>query len=103
MSARGGDDGGGGSRIGGLRGGAALTFTFAGRTVAARAGDTIAMALWAAGETVLRRSSRDGAPRGLLCAMGICYECLVRTGGTTVRACTTPVRDGMDVEPGGRP
>ena len=92
-----------GARIAGVRGGGAIAFTFAGRTIAARAGDTIAMALWAAGETALRRSSRDGAPRGMLCAMGVCYECLVRAGGATVRACTTPVEDGMTVEPGGRP
>ena len=82
---------------------AAVTFTFAGRAVEARAGDTIAMALWAAGTTVLRRSSGDGAPRGVLCNMGICYECLVVVDGVTVRACTTLVRDGMRVETGGRP
>lgn len=92
-----------GGRIDGVRGGAVMTFTFEGRTIAARAGDTIAMALWAAGVTTLRRSSRDGAPRGMLCAMGICYECLVRTGGATVRACTTPVQEGMNVERGGQP
>lgn len=80
----------------------ALTFTFAGREVAARDGDTIAMAAWAAGERVLRASSKDGAPRGVLCNMGVCYECLVVADGVTVRACTTPVRDGMCVEPGGR-
>lgn len=78
-------------------------FTFAGRAVAARAGDTIAMALWRAGERALRASSRDGAPRGVFCNMGVCYECLCRVDGATVRACTTVVRDGMKVEPGGKP
>lgn len=82
---------------------AAVTFTFAGGPVAACAGDTIAMALWAAGISVLRHSSRDGAGRGVLCNMGICYECLVVVDGVTVRACTTVVRDGMQVEPGGKP
>jgi predicted molibdopterin-dependent oxidoreductase YjgC len=90
-------------RIEGIPPRAAVTFTFAGRTVRAAAGDTIAMALWAAGEAVLRRSSRDVAPRGVLCNMGICYECLVVVDGATVRACTTVVRDGMRVERGGRP
>lgn len=81
----------------------AVMFTFAGREVEARAGDTIAMALWAAGELVLRQSSRDGAARGVLCNMGVCYECLVLADGVQVRACTTPVRPGMRVERGGRP
>ncbi len=81
----------------------AVTLTFAGRAVGARAGDSIAMALWAAGERTLRASSRDGAPRGVLCNMGICYECLVIADGIAVRACTTLVHDGMRVERGGRP
>ena len=80
-----------------------VTFAFAGRSVTARAGTTVAMALWEHGVQVLRHSSRDGAPRGVLCNMGVCYECLVRIDGAVVRACTTVVRDGMVVEPGGRP
>jgi aerobic-type carbon monoxide dehydrogenase small subunit (CoxS/CutS family) len=80
-----------------------VEFTFAGRPVQARAGDTVAMALWAAGEHVLRQSSRDGSPRGVWCNMGICYECLVVVDGATVRACTTLVRPGLRVERGGRP
>ncbi|MGE3174974.1 MAG: (2Fe-2S)-binding protein [Planctomycetota bacterium] len=80
---------------------AAIAFTFAGRPFAARPGETVAMALWAAGERRLRGSSKDGAPRGVLCNMGICYECLVRVDGAVVRACMTEVQDGMAVEPGG--
>ncbi len=82
---------------------ARVAFTFAGRTVEALAGDTIAMALWRDGEPVLRASSRDGAPRGVFCNMGVCYDCLVVVDGVTVRACTTPVCAGMRVERGGRP
>ena len=84
-----------------------LTFTFDGRAVRAREGDTVAMALWAAGQRTLRNSSKDGAPRGVLCNMGICYDCLVviegGAGGATVRACTTLATDGMRVRTGGRP
>lgn len=80
-----------------------VRFTFAGREIVARQGDTVAMALWAAGETALRRSSRDGAPRGVLCNMGICYECLVVIDGATVRGCMMLVHDGMQVERGGKP
>ena len=81
----------------------AVEFTFAGQRVVAREGDTVAMALWAAGDAVLRRSSRDGAARGVFCNMGICYECLVVVDGVTVRGCMTVVRPGMRVERGGKP
>lgn len=80
-----------------------VTFTFGGRPIRAFAGDSLAMALWAAGHTELRASSRDGAPRGVLCNMGICYECLVVVDGVTQRACMVPVRDGLRVERGGKP
>ena len=80
-----------------------VAFTFAGVRIVAKAGDSIAMALWAAGQVALRRSSLEGAPRGVLCNMGICYECLVVVDGATVRACTTLVADGMRVEHGGKP
>ena len=93
------DDG----RIPGLGDRPMVEFSFAGRPVQARAGDSIAMALWAANTSTLRRSSRDGAPRGVLCNMGICYECLVVVDGVTVRACTTLVAAGMRVECGGKP
>lgn len=91
------------ARLSGTEDRAPVAFTFAGTSCTARAGDTLAMALWAAGETVLRASSKDGAPRGVLCNMGICYECLVLVDGIAVRACTTLVRDGMRVERGGKP
>jgi predicted molibdopterin-dependent oxidoreductase YjgC len=90
-------------RIDGLQRAARVTFTFDGVLVQAHAGETVAMALWATGRRELRRSSVDGAPRGMLCGMGICYECLVLIDGATVRACTTPVRDGLQVRSGGRP
>jgi predicted molibdopterin-dependent oxidoreductase YjgC len=80
-----------------------IEFTFAGRPVLARAGHSIAMALWAGGTLALRRSSADGAPRGVFCNMGVCYECLVRVDGVLQRACTTIAAAGMRVEPGGAP
>lgn len=79
-----------------------VEFTFDGRSVTAYAGDSVAMALWAAERTAVRSSSREGDPRGVLCNMGICYECLVVVDGETVRSCTTLVRPGMSVERGGK-
>ena len=79
-----------------------VEFTFDGEQVSARAGDSIAMALWVARTQAVRRSSRLGEPRSVLCNMGICYECLVVVDGESVRSCLTPVRAGMTVERGGK-
>jgi predicted molibdopterin-dependent oxidoreductase YjgC len=61
-------------------------------------GDTIASALYAAGVRVWRRAP-SGEPRGLLCGIGLCFDCLVTVNGQPgVRACLTEVQDGMIVE-----
>ncbi|MDH3376643.1 MAG: (2Fe-2S)-binding protein [Gammaproteobacteria bacterium] len=45
------------------------------------------------------RLTRSGSPRGLFCAMGVCFDCLVRVDGRPgIRACLEPVRDGMRIE-----
>lgn len=90
-------------RIEGLGAGEVVSFTWQGRTVQGRRGDSIAMALWAMEQRELRRSSALAAPRAVWCNMGICYECLVRVNGVALRACTTLVEPGMVVEPGGHP
>lgn len=90
-------------RIRGLGERELVEFTFEGEKVMAWAGDSIAMALWAVGHTTVRNSSSDGQPRGVLCNMGICYECMVVVGGVSMRSCTTLVQPGMEVERGGRP
>lgn len=89
-------------RIAGMGERELVEFTFEGQKVSAWAGDSIAMALWAAGETRLRNSSSTGSARGVLCNMGICYDCLVIVDGDTVRSCTTIVKAGMNVQRGGK-
>jgi predicted molibdopterin-dependent oxidoreductase YjgC len=89
-------------RIDGVSRGEAVEFTFEGRRVTGHKGETVAMALWADGCQTLRNSSRDGAPRAVLCNMGICYECLVRIDGAVVRSCMTEIEPGMKVERGGK-
>ncbi len=75
-----------------------VSFTFDGRRLSAFAGEMVAAALLAHGIRGLRTTERGGAPRGLYCAIGHCFECLVTVdGGPPVRACLTPVRDGMAV------
>jgi thioredoxin reductase len=62
-----------------------------GRPVAARVGDTLAAALWAAGVSGLRET-QGGDRRGLFCGMGICNDCLVSVDGReSQRACMTKV------------
>lgn len=48
--------------------------------------------------TRFRRSPKLAEPRGLYCGMGVCFECMVIADGSPVRACITPVREGMSVE-----
>ncbi|TDG32113.1 FAD-dependent oxidoreductase [Paracraurococcus ruber] len=76
---------------------APMRFTFEGREVAALPGETIAAALSAAGILELRRTA-GGAPRGLWCGMGACFDCVVTVDGRQgQRACLVKARDGMAV------
>jgi aerobic-type carbon monoxide dehydrogenase small subunit (CoxS/CutS family) len=68
-----------------------------GETVAADAGVSLGSLLHARGKA-LRLSPGAGAPRGLYCGMGVCFECVVTVDGRPERACITTVRDGMAVE-----
>ena len=78
--------------------GQAVTITVDGMPVKAYGGETIAGALLANGQRAWRRTE-SGQPRGLFCGMGICFDCLVAVDGVpNVRACITPVADGMVVE-----
>jgi D-hydroxyproline dehydrogenase subunit alpha len=71
-----------------------------GRPVPAEPGQTIAAALIGAGITVFRHTP-IGAPRGVFCGMGVCFDCLVTVDGLAdQRACITPVRPGMRVRLG---
>ena len=78
---------------------ASVTITLDGRTVRARAGDTVAAALFAADIRHCRTTPVSGAPRAPYCMMGVCFDCLVTIDGVGNRqACLVPVREGMTVE-----
>lgn len=69
-----------------------------GEPVPAFQGETVLSALIAAGYKTLRKSPEAGEPRGALCGMGICYECLVTVNGIpNVRACMEEVKDNMEI------
>ena len=73
-----------------------VTVTFAGRTLEARDGQSVAAALTAAGVRSWRTTRRGARPRGLFCGIGTCFDCLLTIDGRAAqRACLVPVRDGM--------
>jgi len=75
-----------------------VRFSFDGHVIVARPGDSVAVALLAAGETSLRDTPVSGAPRAPYCMMGVCFDCLVEIDGVGNRqACLTPVVEGMQV------
>ena len=67
-----------------------------GKRVTARAGDTVAAALLAAGFDHCRTTPISGAPRAPYCMMGVCFDCLVTIDGIGNRqGCLVQVREGM--------
>ena len=78
--------------------GPTLRFTFEGKAMTARAGDSVAAALLAAGVARFGERPAGGAPRGPWCMMGVCFDCLVEIDGIASRqACNTPLAEGMAV------
>ncbi len=81
-----------------FRRGPAVQIEVDGEPVQAFEGESIAAALLASGRRVLRQTP-DGAPRGIYCGMGVCFECVVEVDGDpSVRSCLTPVRAGMRIQ-----
>lgn len=81
------------------RPGSAVFVTVDGRRIEARAGDTVAAAMLAAGIDHCRTTPVSGAARAPYCMMGVCFDCLVTIDGVGNRqACLERVRDGMRIE-----
>lgn len=74
-----------------------VTVTVDGAQVQACAGETLAVAMLAAGSRF--DQDRSGAPRAPLCNMGTCFECVATVNGRAgTRTCLVPARDGSIVE-----
>ncbi len=80
-----------------------ISFAVDGRVLRAPRGEPLATALATAGLLELRRSPRNGAPRGAFCFIGVCQECAIHVDGVLRQACMTPVAEGMVVELRGVP
>ncbi|MFS1512869.1 (2Fe-2S)-binding protein [Chengkuizengella sp. SCS-71B] len=76
-------------------------FTFDNKEYIGYDGETIAAALLANGERVLRCHEETGNLRGIYCNIGHCMECRVTVGNQkSVRACLTLIEEGMCVNSG---
>jgi len=76
-----------------------VDFTFEGRKMAGRQGETIAAALAANGIRLFRHAEKTGRPRGFFCAVGKCASCLmVVDGRPNTMVCMEPLREGVKVE-----
>ena len=76
-----------------------VTIYFEGKPIKAHEGETIAMALYAAGVKTFQHSIEKHRPRGLFCAIGKCSSCLMKVNGIpNVRTCITLVEEGMQIE-----
>lgn len=74
-------------------------FAWQGRTIQARAGETIATALFANGIRTFGYHPKDGSPQGIFCANGQCAQCTVIADGLPVKSCMALVKPGMAVAP----
>ena len=73
-------------------------FRFDDSDIAFTEGQTVGAALIGAGIYSWRLTRRHGAPRGLFCGIGVCYDCLVTVDGVAnQRACQVGAADGMTV------
>ena len=77
--------------------GPAVELVLEGRPVTAYLGETVATVLLAEGH-LATRTTVAGAPRGVFCGMGVCFDCLVVVDGRpNTRACMTLVEPGMRI------
>ncbi|SFX03622.1 sarcosine oxidase subunit alpha [Thermoactinomyces sp. DSM 45891] len=80
-----------------------ISFTYNGEMLQGLEGEPIAVALLANHIRVLRRHEESGSARGLYCGIGHCMECRVQLiGKGQVRACLTPLQEGMEIREGSR-
>lgn len=78
-----------------------LNVTVDHQPVEAYSGETVAVVLMTSGQIIFQQTELDHIPRSLFCGMGVCFNCLVTIDGVpNVRACVTPVTEGMVIETG---
>jgi D-hydroxyproline dehydrogenase subunit gamma len=79
--------------------GGRIAISIDGKSVEARAGDSVAAAMLAAGLDHCRTTAVSGENRAPYCMMGVCFDCLVTVDGIGNRqGCLIEVRNGMRIE-----
>ncbi|WP_410592457.1 (2Fe-2S)-binding protein [Amycolatopsis sp. lyj-23] len=74
-----------------------IAITVDGETVTGADGQSVAGVLLAAGR-LSWRTTRSGAPRGVFCGIGACFDCLLTVNGVAdVRACRRRAADGDEI------
>lgn len=76
-----------------------INFYWQGQKFGARAGETIAAALFANGIRVFGHHAKDGTPQGIFCANGQCAQCMVLAEGIPVKSCMEIIQPEMRVNP----
>lgn len=80
-----------------------VSFTFNNKQYKGIENESLASALLANGIRTLRYHEESGKPRGIYCNIGHCFECRVIINGKQgVRACLTPLQEGMVIQSGGK-
>ncbi|MBN2322323.1 MAG: FAD-dependent oxidoreductase, partial [Spirochaetes bacterium] len=76
-----------------------VDFFYRGERFSAPEGIALSSALMANGIDAFGTHYRDGLPQGIFCANGQCAQCLVLADGVPVKACITPLRPDMRINP----
>ena len=76
-----------------------VDFFYMGKRFSAPEGIAVSSALVANDIDAFRTHYRDGLPQGIFCANGQCAQCLVIADDDPAKACITPLRPGMRIEP----
>ncbi len=76
-----------------------ISFTFNGVELKGQSGQSVSAALLVNKERINRYARFSGAPRGLFCGIGVCFDCmLIINGQPNLRGCLTEIQPGMIVE-----
>ncbi len=85
--------------LGAFEKGGKVQFSYDGKTLEGFEGEPIAIALRSNGVLIHRFTARRNEPRGMICAIGRCTDCImVVDGQPNIRTCVEPLKAGMVVE-----
>ncbi|MFX0019394.1 MAG: FAD-dependent oxidoreductase [Promethearchaeota archaeon] len=75
-----------------------INFKFNGRELTGFEGMVISSALFLNKIRIFGHHVKDGSPQGIFCANGQCSQCNVIANDIPVKACMTPLKEGMIIE-----